>query len=201
MGFLDNTSISVDAILTKVGRRRLSQGTFNITRFALSDEEIDYKLYDVTHPNGSDSYGAVIENMNLIEASAVRNSFMSYLVADSLTGAKINIGTTSWTNVDKSTEIPINPSTEGAPAEEYTFTIQNTNIVRFQAAPSLKSTSGPGPVIVIAQSFSSPTPNATTTVTVTGNDSGIVKTITISVNADPVSPNDAEGSEKDELEP
>ena len=200
MGFLDNTSISVDAILTKVGRRRLSQGTFNITRFALSDEEIDYKLYDVTHPNGSDSYGAVIENMNLIEASAVRNSFMSYLVADSLTGAKINIGTTSWTNVDKSTKIPITPSTEGAPAEEYTFTIQNTNIVRFQAAPSLKSRSAPS-AIVIAQSFSSPTPNATTTVTVTGNDSGIVKTITISVNADPVSPNDAEGSEKDELEP
>ena len=197
MGFLDNTSITIDAILTKVGRRRLSQGTFNITRFALSDEEIDYKLYDVTHPNGSDSYGAVIENMNLIEASAVRNSFMSYLVADSLTGAKINIGTTSWTNVDKSTEIPINPSTEGAPAEEYTFTIQNTNIVRFQAAPSLKSRSGVS-VIVIAQSFSSPTPKATTTVTVTGNDSGIVKTITISVNADPVSPNDAEGSERDD---
>ena len=198
MGFLDNTSISVDAILTKVGRRRLSQGTFNITRFALSDEEIDYKLYDVTHPNGSDSYGAVIENMNLIEASAVRNSFMSYLVNDSLTGAKINIGTTSWTNVDKSTKIPINPSTEGAPAEEYTFTIQNTNIVRFQAAPSLKSRSGPS-AIVIAQSFSSPTPNATTTVTVTGNDSGIVKTITISVNADPVSPNDAEGAETDDV--
>ena len=198
MGFLDNTSISVDAILTKVGRRRLSQGTFNITRFALSDEEIDYKLYDVTHPNGSDSYGAVIENMNLIEASAVRNSFMSYLVADSLTGAKINIGTTSWTNVDKSTKIPINPSTEGAPAEEYTFTIQNTNIVRFQAAPSLKSRSGLF-AIVIAQSFSSPTPSATTNVTVTGNDSGIVKTITISVNADPVSPNDAEGAETDDV--
>ena len=198
MGFLDNTSISVDAILTKVGRRRLSQGTFNITRFALSDEEIDYKLYDVTHPNGSDSYGAVIENMNLIEASAVRNSFMSYLVADSLTGAKINIGTTSWTNVDKSTKIPITPSTEGAPTEEYTFTIQNTNIVKFQAAPGLKSRSGVS-AIVIAQSFSSPTPNATTTVTVTGNDSGIVKTITISVNADPVSPNDAEGSESDDV--
>ena len=38
MGFLDNTSISVDAILTKVGRRRLSQGAFAITKFTLSDE-------------------------------------------------------------------------------------------------------------------------------------------------------------------
>ena len=199
MGFLDNTSISVDAILTKVGRKRLSQGTFNISRFALSDEEIDYKLYDVTHPNGSDSYGVVIENMNLIEASAVRSSFMSYLVADSLTGAKINIGTTSWTNVDKSTEIPINPSTEGAPAEEYTFTIQNTNVVRFQMTPSLKSKSAAA-AILVAQSFCSPTPKSSTTVTVTGNNSVIVKVITISVNADPTSPDDAEGSELDELE-
>ena len=41
MGFLDNTSITVDAILTKTGRERLSQGTFQITKFSLSDEEID----------------------------------------------------------------------------------------------------------------------------------------------------------------
>ena len=54
MGFLDNTSITVDAILTKTGRERLSQGTFQITKFSLSDEEIDYTLYDTTHPNGTD---------------------------------------------------------------------------------------------------------------------------------------------------
>ncbi len=200
MGFLDNTSISVDAILTKVGRRRLSQGAFNITRFALSDEEIDYKLYDVTHPNGSDSYGAVIENMNLIEASAVRSSFMSYLVNDSLTGAKILIGTTSWSNVDHSTSIPIDPKTVGAPPEEYTFTIHNTNIVKFDTVPHLKSRVGPGPVAVIAQSFSAPSPSATTNVTVTGNTSGIVKIVTITVNTDPTSTNDAEGAVIDELE-
>ena len=200
MGFLDNTSITVDAILTKVGRRKLSQGTFNITRFALSDEEIDYKLYDVTHPNGSDSYGVVIENMNLIEASAVRNSFMSYLVNDSLTGAKILINPTSYTNVDKSTGIPIDPKTVGAPAEEYTFAIHNTNIVKFETAPHLGSRIAPGPVTVIAQAFSAPSPSATTNVTVTGNTSGIVKIITITVNADPTSTNDAEGALVDELD-
>ena len=200
MGFLDNTSISVDAILTKVGRRRLSQGAFNITRFALSDEEIDYKLYDVTHPNGSDSYGVVIENMNLIEASAVRSSFMSYLVNDSLTGAKILINPTSFTNVEKGTGVPMEPKTVGAPAEEYTFAIHNTNIVKFETAPHLKSRIAPGPVTVIAQSFSAPSPNATTNVTVTGNTSGLVKLITITVNADPTSTNDAEGASLDQPE-
>ena len=68
MGFLDNSTITVDAILTKRGREILSQGgNFKITKFALSDEEIDYSLYDTTHPNGTDSYGAVIENISLLE--------------------------------------------------------------------------------------------------------------------------------------
>ena len=44
MGYLDNTSITVDAILTKRGRELLSRndGSFKITQFALSDDEIDY---------------------------------------------------------------------------------------------------------------------------------------------------------------
>ena len=55
MGFLDNSSITVDAILTKRGREILaSGGNLNITKFALSDEEVDYTLWDVTHPNGTD---------------------------------------------------------------------------------------------------------------------------------------------------
>jgi hypothetical protein len=68
MGFLDNSTTTVDAILTTRGRELLSSGEgLNITKFALSDEEVDYTLFDVTHPNGTDSYGSVIENMNLLE--------------------------------------------------------------------------------------------------------------------------------------
>ena len=68
MGFLDNSTVTVDAILTKRGRQILSTGgNFQITKFALSDEEVDYTLFDVTHPNGTNSYGSVIENMNLLE--------------------------------------------------------------------------------------------------------------------------------------
>ena len=91
MGFLDNSTITVDAILTKRGRQKLSQGNFSITRYALSDEEIDYTLYDVNHPNGTDSYGTVIENMNLLEAVPLRDNFLSYLVNVSLTGATLKI--------------------------------------------------------------------------------------------------------------
>jgi len=80
MGFLNNTTITVDAILTKKGRELLAQGTnaFNITKFALSDDEVDYKLWDVTHPNGSDYYGSVIENMPILEALPDENHVMRY---------------------------------------------------------------------------------------------------------------------------
>ena len=74
MGFLNNTSVTVDAILTKKGRELLARGQneFRITKFALSDDEIDYTLWDTTHPNGSNYYGAVIENMPLLESLLMR---------------------------------------------------------------------------------------------------------------------------------
>ena len=70
MGYLDNSSITVDAILTKKGRELLSRndGSFNITQFALGDSEIDYTLFNETHPNGTQYSAEAIENMPLIEA-------------------------------------------------------------------------------------------------------------------------------------
>ena len=79
MGYLDNTSITVDAILTKRGRELLSQGgigAFNITQFALGDDEIDYTLFNENHPNGSQFAGEAIENMPLIEAIPDENNIM-----------------------------------------------------------------------------------------------------------------------------
>tara|TARA_R110001583_G_scaffold128857_3_gene280631 strand:+ start:403 stop:1305 length:903 start_codon:yes stop_codon:yes gene_type:complete len=48
MAFLDNSGdIILDAVLTDTGRMRLAKGdgSFNITKFALSDDEIDYANY------------------------------------------------------------------------------------------------------------------------------------------------------------
>ena len=65
MGFLDNTTITIDAILTRKGREKLArEGNLDITKYAFADDEIDYNLYDVSHPNGSSFYGAVLENMH-----------------------------------------------------------------------------------------------------------------------------------------
>ena len=70
MGYLNNSVVTVDAILTNKGRELLARGdgSFKITQFALSDDEIDYTLYNPTHPSGSAFYGQALENMPLLEA-------------------------------------------------------------------------------------------------------------------------------------
>ena len=187
MGFLDNSSITVDAILTKRGREILSEGgDLNIVKFALSDEEVDYTLYDVTHPNGTDSYGAVIENMSLLEATPNRTNFRSFLVDNPLSGARVVLDSLNYTSVDTNANIALNPSTTGAPAEQYTFTIENTNIVRASGNASGKTQTAAS-LNLVAQSINVP---ATTTVTVTGVTSGITNVVTVSVKADPASNTD-----------
>jgi len=181
MGFLDNSTITVDAILTKRGRQILSQGgNFKITKFALSDEEVDYTLYDVTHPNGTDSYGTVIENISLLEATPNRANFRSFLVNQTLAGAKLNVDQENYTSVEALTTIAIAPTTIGAPEETYTFVIDNLNVVGFQSNLTGKSRVAKS-VTLVAKSINT---QATTTVTITGNTSGLSKVIAITVKKD-----------------
>ena len=80
MGYLNNSVITVDAILTKKGRELLAKndGSFRITQFALADDEIDYTLYNPTHPSGSAYYGEAIDNMPLLEAFPDEQQIMKY---------------------------------------------------------------------------------------------------------------------------
>jgi len=83
MGYLNNTVITVDAILTKKGREALARndGSFRITQFALADDEIDYTLYNPNHPSGSAFYGEAIEGMPLLEAFPDDQQIMKYKLA------------------------------------------------------------------------------------------------------------------------
>ena len=54
MAFLDNSGdILLDAVLTDEGRKRLAAGTFNPTKYAFGDQEVNYGLYEKTNPSGS----------------------------------------------------------------------------------------------------------------------------------------------------
>ena len=80
MGYLNNTTVTVDAILTKKGRELLARndGSFRITQFSLADDEIDYTLYNPNHPSGSAFYGEAIENMPILEAFPDETQTMKY---------------------------------------------------------------------------------------------------------------------------
>jgi hypothetical protein len=80
MSYLSSTSVVVDAILTKKGRELLARndGSFQITQFSLSDDEIDYTLYNPNHPSGSAFYGEAIEAMPILQAYPNDQEIMKY---------------------------------------------------------------------------------------------------------------------------
>ncbi len=124
MGYLDNTSVTVDAILTNKGRELLAKGdgSFNITQFALADDEIDYDLRNPNHSLGSDYYGIVIENMPLTEAIPDETQAMKsrLLTLDNNTTTRI-----PTVQVDK-TSLTLNTG-QSAIIQASTFGLNNAN--------------------------------------------------------------------------
>jgi hypothetical protein len=102
MGYLNNSTITVDAILTKKGRELLARGRdeFKITQFALADDEIDYDLYNTEHPLGTAYYGAAIENMPIVEALPDETQMMKYKLVTLPKGtARIPVVSVGATNI------------------------------------------------------------------------------------------------------
>lgn len=141
MGYLNNTTISIDAILTKKGRELLAKndGSFQITQFALSDDEIDYTLYNPEHPSGSAFFGEAIEAMPLFEAFPDETQIMKYKLITLPRGtAKIPILDIGYSNISikQGASLSITPQTLnylGAAStfesSGYTFTIGDSRLL------------------------------------------------------------------------
>lgn len=137
MGFLNNSLITVDAILTTKGRQLLAQGNFNITQFALADDEIDYTLYNPNHPSGSAFYGEAIQNMPLLEAFPNDTQVMKYKLTTLPRGtAKLPILDIGFANITikQGATLAVSPQTlnygGGTQVEPngYTFTISDVRL-------------------------------------------------------------------------
>ena len=77
MGLLDNDTVIVDAILTKLGRQKLANGQpLDITQYTFGATGVDYTLYNPNHPSGSDSYGTAITSLPMLQAEPDDNVFM-----------------------------------------------------------------------------------------------------------------------------
>ena len=139
MGYLNNSVVTVDAILTNTGRQLLAQnnGAFRITQFALADDEIDYTLYNPNHPSGSAYYGQAIENMPLLEAFPQATQVVKYKLVTLPRGtAKMPILDIGYSaiSIKQGASLAISPQTlnytggNQVEASGYTFTISDVRL-------------------------------------------------------------------------
>lgn len=203
MGYLDNTTITVDAILTKKGRQKLASGqALNITKFALGDDEIDYGLYETAHPNGSAYYDSAIRAIPIMEASPDETQVLRYKLVTLPKGTTqipiVTFGISSVNVYQDEGQVALSPSTSPAGNSNAGYTL----ILADRRAGSLVVTQGAtalGTVPVFlgdnvtatAQVVSGLrfafTPNSslrasvTTTITVYGNETGGSQTIPVVV--------------------
>ena len=211
MGFLNNTTVTVDAILTKKGRELLAQGTnaFNITKFALADDEVDYRLYDTSHPNGTDYYGAVIEAMPLLEAFPDENHVMRYKLVTLpkntikmpvLSVQPASITFTAGGGLAQPT-VTVSPTTANVADSSYTFILHDQSVVSMAVATPAGGT-GAGATTpfflgdddvpnsktmvakkvkigVIPLTAAQTTTGKSTQLTIIGNDTGATTSITV----------------------
>lgn len=139
MGYLNNSIVTVDAILTTKGRELLAKndGSFRITQFSLADDEIDYTLYNPTHPSGSAYYGEALQNMPLLEAFPQETQTMKYKLTTLPRGtAKLPIlATVGSINLKQGQTQVIDPQTlnyfggNTVESSGYTFTISDVRLM------------------------------------------------------------------------
>jgi hypothetical protein len=205
MGYLNNTSIVVDAILTRKGRELLARGQneFNITHFALADDEIDYSLWNPDHPQGSAYYGAVIEAMPITEAVPDETQVMRYklvtLPKKTVRIPIVSVPNTSITLTAGQQDI-IKPSTinyaDGNSTYGYTAVLADNDVAILEVvdaalgtknASTMLSDLEPGQsVSVVGKTFrirakSAIASSKTTTLTIYGNETGGQTTLNITV--------------------
>jgi len=190
MGYLDNSSVTVDAILTKKGRELLAQGRdkFQITQFALADDEVDYNLWNPAHSLGSDYYGAIIENMPVLEALTDENYTMKYkLLTLPKSTVKLPIITPSVTSLSLeedgiSSTINITTKNGGNTLLGYTAVLLNSD------AATIVGNQGVPVTVVGKDAFTITTkvlPSATaitTRIIFIGNETGGRTEVTLTVN-------------------
>jgi hypothetical protein len=116
MAYLDNTEITVDAILTKKGREKLASGqSLNITKFALGDDEIDYTLYEPAHPKGSAYYDSAIRAIPITEATPDETQVLRYKLVTLPKGTTripiVSLGVTSISDNQNAGGIALSPTT------------------------------------------------------------------------------------------
>jgi hypothetical protein len=206
MGYLNKSTITVDAVLTKKGRELLSKGRseFEITQFAVADDEVDYTLYTTSHPLGSAYYGSIIESMPVLEASPDETQAMRYKLVSLDRGTKeipvISLGVSAY-SLNYNDSVVVSPTTTAELATAgYTAILYDGNVATLTTnqplaagttVPFFQVNQATSANAVVVQGFSfnltskELTVDRTTQLTIVNNLTGATKTVTVSVAAKP----------------
>jgi hypothetical protein len=207
MGYLNKATVTVDAILTKKGRELLARGrsAFNITQFAVADDEVDYGLYDVAHPLGTEFYGAAIENMPIVEAVPDETQNLRYKLVTLARGTNliptIQTGISSINLTYSNTQNPVTTITPTTSQGLNALPFGYTAILYDREAAILTSNGLPGSptvptfigdsvsqnAVVVSGTIFTISPKDVTTVTETqlvliGNQTGATVSIPVTIN-------------------
>ena len=149
MGYLNSDSVTVDAILTKHGRKLLANGqSLGITQFALSDDGGDYSLYNVDHPSGSAYYDDAITATPQLEAVPDDSVLMRYKLNTLPRNTKflpyLHLNPSSLVVADQGYVAEISPVTENyqGQSETYQFLITDVSMLEVSLATSVTDLSG-----------------------------------------------------------
>ncbi len=147
--YLDNTSVTIDAILTIKGRELLARGgnAFNITQFAVGDDEVDYSLWNPDQPLGTNYYGTIIENMPVTEAIPDETQALKYklisLPKQTINIPVITVGNTSITLAAPGNSAIISPNTSnfqgGNATLGYTAILSDSTAADIQVTRALQN--------------------------------------------------------------
>ena len=201
MAYLDNTTITVDAILTKKGREKLAAGQpLAISQFALGDDEIDYLLYDAAHPKGSAYYDNAILKTPVLEASPDETQALKYklvtLPKNTTRIPQVSLNVTSIAAKTTGGQYPITPQTSPAGNLNggYTAVLGNKNagsivgagLTNVTTTNTFSNSVTATAEVVKGLTFtfipnSSLTSTLTTTLTIFGNETGGSVTIPVTV--------------------
>jgi hypothetical protein len=185
MAFLDSSTAVIDAILTRKGRELLARndGTFQITKFAFGDDEINYQLYDATKSTDQD---ADILNLPVLEPISNENIALLYrlitLPKGTLKIANLQISPTSG-SVDYGIDLTVDVSTaNGEDTQGYAATIRDTDIGLLANRTAVPNANGVG-VFIIRTGANAGGKSGQTIVDITGINSGARKEFTLTVSA------------------
>lgn len=207
MAYIDNTIVEVQCTLTRKGASILAKdpSRFNIIKFAVSDDEVDYDMWNPNHSLGSDYYGEMIDNMPLLEPNPNESQSLKYklvtLDKNTVKLPVIDVGQTSVVLKKSAQLYTISPSVlnypDGNGTLGYTAILSDSNLATIEPTPGFTVDVAGTPTVtvedvsnesitVIGKKFdikakAQPFSDGNATVTIIGNETGGIKVINLTV--------------------